>query len=158
MADEHPLTVFAAENAQVADAVIRLLAGAGIAAEVYSPPPQTESSPLTGTVMSTPDELEIRVTNPAQLTQAKELMVSAVATAALRAIREKRASRTGTVTAVCEDCGKSSEWPAAAMGTTETCPHCTGYMDIPDPDENWDDMDFGEAEEEDGEGTEEEMK
>jgi hypothetical protein len=154
MADEHPLTVFAAENAQVAEAVIKLLAGSGIAAEVYSPPPQTESSPLTGTTMSTPDELEIRVTNPTQLKEAKELMDSAVASAALRAIREKRANRTGTVTAVCEDCGKSSEWPASAMGTTETCPHCGSYMDIPDPDENWGDMDFGQTEEDEGEGEE----
>ncbi len=59
---------------------------------------------------------------------------------------QKRAERTGTTTAECEDCGKSSEWPASVMGTTETCPHCGCYMDVPDPDENWDDMDFEEEE------------
>ena len=70
---------------------------------------------------------------------------------ALREREAKRASRTGTVTAVCEDCGKESEWPATAMGTTQTCPHCHCYMDVPDPDENWDDVDFG-SEEPDNEG------
>ena len=30
------------------------------------------------------------------------------------------------------------------MGTTEVCPHCAGYMDIPDPDDDWSDVDFGE--------------
>ena len=63
-------------------------------------------------------------------------------------IREKRASRTGTTTAICEDCGKSSDWPASAMGTTELCPHCQHYMDIPDPDEDWGGVDFGKDEEE----------
>ena len=64
--------------------------------------------------------------------------------AAIRDMRKKRAERTGTITAVCEDCGKSSDWPASAMGTTETCPHCGRYLDVPDPDDqtNWDDVDF----------------
>ena len=56
--------------------------------------------------------------------------------------------RTGTVTVACEDCGKSSDWPATAMGTTEVCPHCAGYMDVPDPDEDWSDVDFGTEDEE----------
>ena len=63
----------------------------------------------------------------------------------------KHAKRTGTVTATCEDCGKSSGVAAAKMGTTEVCPHCGGYMDIPDPEEDWSDVDFGEAEGENGE-------
>jgi hypothetical protein len=60
------------------------------------------------------------------------------------------------VTATCEDCGKSSEWPAAVMGTTEVCPHCGGYMDIPDPDDDFSGMDFGE--DEDAEAEEETEK
>jgi hypothetical protein len=67
----------------------------------------------------------------------------------LREIRDQRSNRTGTVTAVCEECGKSSEWPATIMGTTETCPHCAAYMDIPDPDDDWAEVDVGEAEEAD---------
>ena len=50
------------------------------------------------------------------------------------------------MTATCEDCGKPSEWPAVTMGTTDLCPHCGAYMDIPDPDDDWSDVDFGAPE------------
>ena len=68
--------------------------------------------------------------------------------AALREIRQRRASRTGTVTATCEECGKASEWPAVDMGSTQECPHCARYMDVPDPDEDWSDVDFGTEDDE----------
>lgn len=155
MAEDNPLTVFVAESQQVADAVVGLLAANGIPAEVYVPPIDTTSEPLTGAseVVFRNMEFDIRVTAEAKLTEAKELIASAVGAAAVRAVREKRAARTGTVSATCEDCGKPSGWPASAMGTTETCPHCGSYMDIPDPDEDWSGVDFGDAE---GEGEAEE--
>jgi hypothetical protein len=34
------------------------------------------------------------------------------------------------------------------MGTTETCPHCSHYMDIPDPDEDWSGVDFDSEDDE----------
>ncbi|MBP3956126.1 hypothetical protein J8F10_12615 [Gemmata sp. G18] len=140
--------VFVAESAHVAEAVIRLLAANDIAAEIEQPPPQPASA-LTGMSDEAPaDELPVVVTDPAKVQAALELLSAAQTMTALNAVREKRASRTGTVTAVCEDCGKSSEWPAQKMGTTENCPHCTGFMDIPDPDEDWSEMDFGVPEDE----------
>jgi hypothetical protein len=152
MAEENPLTVFVAESQQVADAVVGLLAASDIPAEVHVPPIDTTSEPLTGAseVVFRNTEFEVRVANEAKLGDAKELIASAVGAAAVRAVRDKRAARSGTVEATCEDCGKTSTWPAAAMGTTEVCPHCGGYMDIPDPDEDWSDVDFGESEEEGG--------
>jgi hypothetical protein len=159
MADDNPLTVFVAENEAIAEVVLKLLAAEGIAADTFAPPPRTESDPLTGvSEMVTPDTIEVRVADAVAAEKAKELLASAMSAAALRAVREKRANRTGTVTAVCEDCGKSSDWPAWAMGTTETCPHCGQYMDVPDPDENWDGVDFGDAEAEDEGETEEGKK
>lgn len=152
-----PRTVFLADNPKLAEAVVQLLAGAGFAAETVSAPPSAATEPITGlTDMVTPGEVEVRVTDEKQAEAARELLGSAISKAALRATQEKRASRTGTVAAVCEDCGKSSDWPAAAMGTTETCPHCTGYMDIPDPDDDWSDVDFGD--EDDGDDHEETEK
>ncbi len=151
MAEENPLTVFVAENAKIAEAVLGLLAGAGIAAETVTAPHRAEFEPITGmTDLVTPDEIEVRVTDPKKAGDARDLLGNALSVAALRAIREKRANRTGTVTAVCEECGKSSEWLASAMGTTDTCPHCQAYMDIPDPDDDWSGVDFGTDEEEDG--------
>ncbi len=152
MAEENPLTVFVAENEQVAEAVIELLARADIGAEVFVPPIDTTSEPIVGTSEAVVNnaEFEIRITDEKKLVEAKELIASAVGAAAVRAVREKRAARSGTVTATCEECGKPSDWPAYAMGTTEECPHCGAYMDIPDPDENWADVDFGQAEEDNG--------
>ena len=148
MAEDNPLTVFVAENQQVADAVVEVLASAGIGAEVHVPPIDTSSEPLTGAseVVWKNTTFDVRVTDETKLGAAKELIASAVGAAAVRGVREKRAARTGNVTATCEDCGKSSEWPATAMGTTDVCPHCGHYMDVPDPDEDWSDVDFGEPE------------
>jgi hypothetical protein len=149
MSARDPKCVFVADNDALADAVVKLLASAGIASEAVAPPPQTESQPITGvTDMVTPDEIEIRVMEASQVDAAKELLTSAANAAAIRSVRDKRANRTGTVTATCEECGKSSEWPASAMGTTEVCPHCGEYMDIPDPDDDWSDVDIGEDEDE----------
>ncbi len=153
MPDHDPRTVFVAENAQVAEAVIQLLAANGITAEIEQPPPP-ETSALTGFSDPPPEEFPVFVTTPGKVDEAKELLTTAVNASLIRAVREKRANRTGTVTATCEDCGKSSEWPATAMGTTESCPHCGNYMDIPDPDEDWSQVDFG-APEGDAEETKE---
>ena len=151
MAEENPLTVFIAENQQVADVVIALLAKESITAEAHVRPMETGSDPITGasdaTQLST--EFDIRVTSEKQLPEGKAEIARLLAQGALLSVRAQRAARTGNVTATCEDCGKSSEWPATAMGTTEVCPHCGNYMDVPDPEEDLSGMDFGEPEDED---------
>jgi hypothetical protein len=149
MAEPNPETVFVAENVKLAEAVIQLLATHNIPAESFTGATRTESEPITGvSEVSAAEEFEIRVTDPAKISEARELLSTAESAAAVRAIREKRLQRTGTVTAVCEECGKSSEWPADTMGTTDTCPNCGAYMDIPDPDDDWSGVDFGQDEEE----------
>jgi hypothetical protein len=145
-AEADPRTVLSTDSPKVADTVIEWLAAEGIAAELIVPRPS--SDPLTGlTEGPAEEELEVRVIDVAKVEDARKLLSDAQRTARLHAIRDERAKRTGTVTAVCEECGKSSEWPATAMGTTETCPHCTAYMDIPDPEDDWSGVDFGEPEE-----------
>jgi len=149
MAEASPGTVFVAESGKVAEAVIGLLAARGIAAEVFTDATQTISEPITGVSDVSPaDRFEIRVSAAAQAEEARNLLASAESAAIVQGIREKRAQRTGTVAAICEECGKSSEWTADLMGTTETCPQCGAYMDIPDPDDDWSGVDFGEDEEE----------
>jgi hypothetical protein len=144
---ENPNTVFVADDPKLADAVIQLLASKGIEAEAVSQPGHAETDPLTGATSGvTPEDFEIRVSDLKKADAAKDLLTETVAAEMKKVIREKRASRSGTVTATCEDCGKPSDWPATAMGTTELCPHCQGYMDIPDPDEDWSGVDFGEDE------------
>jgi rRNA maturation protein Nop10 len=146
MTERDPRTVFVADSAKLADAVLELLAVNGIAAEIQAVPPPPTSA-LTGLAEEgTPEEYPIVVTDSAKLDEARELLSTAEKIATVRAIANKRAERTGTVKATCEDCGKESEWPATSMGTTELCPHCGAYMDIPDPDDDWGEMDFGEPE------------
>ena len=48
------------------------------------------------------------------------------------------------VIAVCEKCGKSSEFPDKFDGTTQNCHYCNAYVDVGELD--WGD-DFGEPEE-----------
>ncbi len=155
MAERDPRTVFVADSARLADAVVQLLAANGIPAEIEQLPPAPISA-LTG--MSEAPEVEeypILVTEPKKVDEARDLLAMAEKMAAVRASVEKRAARTGDVTATCEDCGKPSTWPAKAMGTTEVCPHCSGYMDIPDPDEDWSDVDFGTEADDEEEGAKE---
>jgi hypothetical protein len=142
-------TVLLTDSTKVAETVVEWLSAEGIAAEVHVPPVPTTADPFAGlTDALATEEMEVRVLDEKKVEDARKLLSDAQRTARLHAIREQRAQRSGTVTAYCEDCGKPSDWPATAMGTTETCPHCTAYMDIPDPDDDWSDVDFGKGEEE----------
>ncbi|MBM3979802.1 MAG: hypothetical protein FJ304_05880 [Planctomycetes bacterium] len=145
MPDRDPRTVFVADNPRLAEAVIQLLAANGIPAEIEQVPPAPVSA-LTGMSEERAEEFPILVTEPKKVDEARELLTLAENKTAVYVMAEKRAARTGDVTATCEECGKESTWPAKAMGTTEVCPHCGGYMDVPDPDDDWSDVDFGTEE------------
>ena len=148
MDEPNTSTVFVADDIKVAEAVIQFLASQNIPAEVYGEPTKTVSEAVTGVSEILPaDRFEIRVTEPKKISDARDLLTSAERAAIIRSVQEKRLQRTGTVTAICEECGKSSEWAAATMGTTERCPHCDAYIDIPDPDDDWSGVDFGKSEE-----------
>jgi hypothetical protein len=140
-----PKCVFVGNDSASANLILGLLEGAGFPAQVMNEATLGGFEGVTGLVPGFSHKgLEVWVTNPDHAEPAKKFIEEEMKAAEVE--RQKRATRTGTVTAVCEDCGKSSEWPAAVMGTTEICPHCSGYMDIPDPDEDWSDVDFGEEE------------
>lgn len=150
MADErHPLCVHVVEDLRVAALLADWLTDKGYPAQVVTPNPAAEAGDSLGLSEPTHPGIEIRVVNPDHAAPARQMIADQMEeVTALKKQKEKRAARTGTVAAVCDECGKSSEWPAAAMGTTENCPHCTQYMDIPDPDDDWDDVDFGSEDEE----------
>lgn len=44
------------------------------------------------------------------------------------------------VEATCEECGKTSTFPASQKGSVQDCPHCRAYMDVGDDDaiDDWD--------------------
>lgn len=49
------------------------------------------------------------------------------------------AANTGTIAAACEECGKTTSFPAKERDSVQNCPHCGSYMDVtdepPGPDE-----------------------
>ncbi|MCE9565931.1 MAG: DUF2007 domain-containing protein [Planctomycetes bacterium] len=143
-----PKCVFVAKDGASANLIAGVLIGAGFPAEVMNEATLGGFEGITGLVPGFSHKgVEVWVTDPAHVDPAKQFLEEEMKT--IEAEKQKRDARTGTVTVACEECGKSSDWPANAMGTTEVCPHCTAYMDIPDPDDQWADVDFGDAEEED---------
>lgn len=152
MADTSPLSVFTSPDVRVATWVVSKLQEEGITADMKADIPATTTDALTGaTSMGNPSAFEVLVTDPARVEEAKAFIAERVEEMrAVAAKREARATSTATVTAECEDCGASSEWPASTMGTTENCPACSAYMDIPDPDDDWADLDVGTEDGENG--------
>ena len=41
-------------------------------------------------------------------------------------------SDNGTIGVVCEECGKTTTFPAAKLGTVQDCSHCSAYVDVGD--------------------------
>ena len=149
MPERDPRCVLALPEQSAAELIAAWLGEKGYGCEVVVTPPGLAVEPLTHAAQPEPAEYQVCVLKPEHMEPARALIAEHQAgVMALRELEAKRANRTGTVTAVCEECGKESEWPASAMGTTETCPHCFKYMDIPDPDEEneWSGVDFGEDE------------
>lgn len=145
--ERDPRCVLVVGEPSVATAVAELLTNKGFPAEVVTPGLIATPGDSLGLSEETLAALEVRVVNPDHAEPARKVIEEEKAVQKeMQALKERRAARTGTVAAVCEECGQSSEWPASQMGTTQDCPHCGAYMDIPDPEERWNDEDFaGEA-------------
>jgi hypothetical protein len=159
MADaHHPQCVLVAPEIGAARALADWLTDKGFPAEAVPPPAVAAVGDSLGISGETISGIEVRVIKPEHVEPARQaISEQKAAIEAVRAKHKARAARTGTTTAVCEECGKSSTWPAAEMGTTQDCPHCGQYMDIPDPDEDWEGVDF-EAQDEETEDTSDEPK
>lgn len=151
--DSDPRVIMAVPERTIGEAVTELLTKKGFPAELAIVGQFAAPAGGLGLEEVPPPELVVRVLDVAHAEGARQAIdTERQAIADLRATAAKRQARTGTVTAACEDCGKSSEWPAVDMGTTQVCPHCTGYMDVPDPDEEWDESEYAGGEETGGEG------
>lgn len=76
-----------------------------------------------------PRGIEVCVIDPAQVVRAEALV---------RQHLEYREQKTNepamgrTIEAVCEECGKCSQFPFEQRGTVQTCPHCRQYLDVPE--------------------------
>jgi hypothetical protein len=150
MADKSPLSVLTAPDVRFATWVANYLTELGIRADVKPDIPPPNLDPLSGIMtMADPAGFEVVVADPACANEARRLLAERIDEwKALYAKRAARAAREGTMSVECEECGESSDWPASAMGSTENCPSCSAYMDIPDPEDDWADFDAGADEDE----------
>ena len=146
MAERDPRCIYLAQDQTTATVVADLLIAHGFPVEVVSGGVLGQVDDSLGFNETLPPGLEIRLTDPSQIEAATALISTKQAelTASLR----KQRNITGPLTAVCEECGKSSEWAVEEMGTTQDCPHCGSYLDVPDPDVDWKGLDFGAEDEE----------
>lgn len=143
MPERDPRCVHVFAESNPADLVAAWLTHKGYPAEAVSIPPTVTQDSTTHTLTTLPGEYQVWVAKLEDAQPAREILDDQ--RAGLQALREREAKRsqlTGTISAQCEECGQASEWPAAALGTIQDCPHCGKYMDVPDPDDNWDDVDF----------------
>ncbi len=153
MTERDPRCVLAVPEPQAAELIAAWLTEKGLSAEVVARPPGAATDPLSLAATVVPGEFQVWVANPDHVAEARELIEERQAgVQVLRELEARRAGQTGTTAAVCEECGESSEWPANLMGTTQNCPRCHAYMDVRDPDENFDEWGYAEEPEEDGRG------
>jgi hypothetical protein len=146
--DRDPRCVHVAPDLRTADLIASWLGEKGFPCEVVAPEVPAAPPDGLGLTEAAPPGVEIRVIDIDQAQKVRETITEQrEAVLAVRSAMERRAARTGTVTAVCEECGASSEWAAADMGSTQDCPTCGKYMDVPDPDDDWGDVDFGNEDE-----------
>jgi ribosomal protein S27E len=138
-----PRCVYVSDTLGVAEIVAGWLKEQDIAAEVMDTATLGGFDGKTSITPWVASNRGIEVWVPdADVDRARELL--AAKTEEFRLKADQRATRTGTVEAVCEECGHSATFAASAAGTVEDCPSCGAYLDVPDPDEQWDDMEPAE--------------
>jgi hypothetical protein len=143
-----PKCVYVGKDGATANMMAGLLEGAGFPSQVMNEATLGGFEGVTGWVPGFSHKgVEVWVLDPVHIEPAKKFLDDEMES--VQALKEKRAARSGSVTTVCEECGNSSEWPAREMGTTKQCPHCAAHMDVPDPDDDWDDLDVGVPEDDD---------
>lgn len=160
MAEERdPRCVFTAGDMGAANALAEWLGRKNFLCEVVPPPMIAEPGDALGLTESAPPVVEVRVLDIDQADAARQAIAEAKEELRdVQAAQLRRAARTGTVSATCEECGRASEWPAAQAGTTQDCPHCGAYMDVPDSEDDWSGVDFGAEDGEDEAGPTREEK
>ncbi|MBY0526879.1 MAG: DUF2007 domain-containing protein [Gemmataceae bacterium] len=74
--------------------------------------------------------IEVWVDDPTHIAEANTLLTQHGAELAQRT---SEAQQHGPTEVVCDECGKSSVFPADQYGTIQDCPHCGEYVDVEEP-------------------------
>ena len=84
------------------------------------------------------------------VTRAKELLANMTIRPCRRLLRVTLCNQP-MMDVVCEECGKTSQFPVTLLGSIQDCPHRGAYVDVGEVDDagEWDDEDEEDAEEND---------
>lgn len=141
-----PKCVHVADSIAMANLIATWLQGQNIPAEVMNEHTLGGFEGLTGWVPGVSQRgMEVWVTHLEQAETARRLLAEHEEQLATE--RVTKAALTGTVAAECEECGKTTEFPAVQQGSVQECPHCLKWIDVPDPNDDWDDAEAGVPEE-----------
>jgi hypothetical protein len=133
-----PKCVCVSDSIALANTVVAWLGGNGIEAEVMN---ELTMGGFEGLTAFLPGKLSLRgvevwVRKWADAESARTLADEHVAK--LAAERSERENRQGNIEVVCEDCHKTSIFPASLQGTIQDCSHCRATLDVPDANDDWD--------------------
>jgi hypothetical protein len=131
--DQNRRCVFVADDPSHAEAVVGWLAAQDISARALDASSLGGMDGLGAVAGAGAHGLEVWVDAPDDAEMARRLLIEFEARR-----RADRAAHSGTVDVVCEECGKGATFPAAEQGTVQECPHCGGFLDVPEPDDEWD--------------------
>jgi hypothetical protein len=128
--------VFVGGSFAEAETVAAFLNSEGVPASVVDPSAVGGMEGLSLMAGAAHGGLEVWVRNPAAAPYARELLASRS-----QELHTSREQRTGLIQVDCEECGAMVKFPAEKAGTVQECPNCQAYLDVPDPDDEWDDED-----------------
>lgn len=126
-----PKCVHVADSLSEAQSVAHFLSGLGFPAQVMNPATLGGLLGLTWASRTgvSATGLEVWVDDPAHAEPALQKLQTFEAEKTQK-VADKATK--GPVEAECEECGKCSTFPAAERDSTQDCPHCGAYMDVPE--------------------------
>ncbi len=117
--------VFLAASVEEADIVVAWLHDRGVDAFVKN----RHSATVFASLATTPKGVEVVVLDAMQADRAKQLLSEHA-----DQLNQSGPSlpRGKVFRAVCEDCGRATDFPSELFGSVQTCPHCRANMDATD--------------------------
>lgn len=128
MALKDPVAVYDAASQAEAHLLRDALIAAGVEAHVTEDASQAEGRWVGGFV---PESHRPQVwVERANVERVKPLLDEYDRRRAEQEDRKEAVAEGPPVEAVCDECGKTSSFPASQRGSVQECPHCHAYMDV----------------------------
>jgi endogenous inhibitor of DNA gyrase (YacG/DUF329 family) len=137
MAIRDPFVAYNASSNLEAQMVCGLLLDAGIEAQVIED--HSLAGLWVGGTMAEIHKPQVWIER-ADVERARPVLTEYEERAAERRVAARDTSK--VIDVLCEECGKTSQFPASQQGSVQSCPHCGAYVDVGDDIEfeGWDEI------------------